>query len=232
MNSTAPLSSLDRFLASFFNAEVAARYVAPMIDGMLLTMVLGLCVIATGLVLGLALAVLRIQHVKLINGFIIAFADIFRALPPLVVIILLFFAFPYIELSMSAFTATWLALSLVLAAFTEEIFWAGMLAIPKGQWEAARSTGMGSWGTLVHVILPQAVRMTVPPLTNRTIAITKGTALGSVVALHELLNVSSSASSEAGNATPLVMGAVAYLILFIPFVVLGRWVETRFTWKR
>jgi len=232
MNSTVPLSSLDRFLSSFFNAEVAARYVAPMIDGMLLTMGLGLCVIATGLVLGLALAVLRIQHVKLINGFIIAFADIFRALPPLVVIILLFFAFPYIELSMSAFTATWLALSLVLAAFTEEIFWAGMLAIPKGQWEAARSTGMGSWGTLVHVILPQAVRMTVPPLTNRTIAITKGTALGSVVALHELLNVSSSASSEAGNATPLVMGAVAYLILFIPFVVLGRWVETRFTWKR
>jgi polar amino acid transport system permease protein len=210
---------------------VAARYVAPMIDGMLLTIGLGLCVIATGLVLGLGLAVLRIQHVKLINGFIIAFADIFRALPPLVVIILLFFAFPYIELSMSAFTATWLALSLVLAAFTEEIFWAGMLAIPKGQWEAARSTGMGSWGTLVHVILPQAVRMTVPPLTNRTIAITKGTALGSVVALHELLNVSSSASIEAGNATPLVMGAVAYLILFIPFVVLGRWVETRFAWK-
>ncbi len=232
MNSTVPLSSMDRFVSSFFNAEVAARYVAPILDGMLLTIGLGLCVIATGLVLGLALAVLRIQHVKLVNAFIIAFADIFRALPPLVVIILLFFAFPYIELSMSAFTATWLALSLVLAAFTEEIFWAGMLAIPKGQWEAARSTGMGSWGTLVHVILPQAVRMTVPPLTNRTIAITKGTALGSVVALHELLNVSSSASSEAGNATPLVMGAVAYLILFIPFVVLGRWVETRFAWKR
>jgi polar amino acid transport system permease protein len=232
MNSTVPLSSMDRFVSSFFNAEVAARYVAPILDGMLLTIGLGLCVIATGLVLGLALAVLRIQHVKLVNAFIIAFADIFRALPPLVVIILLFFAFPYIELSMSAFTATWLALSLVLAAFTEEIFWAGMLAIPKGQWEAARSTGLGPWGTLVHVILPQAVRMTVPPLTNRTIAITKGTALGSVVALHEVLNVSSSASSEAGNATPLVMGAVAYLILFIPFVVLGRWVETRFTWKR
>jgi len=232
MNSAAPLSTLDRFLSSFFNPEVAARYVVPMLDGMLLTVGLGLCVIATGLVLGLALAVMRIQHVRLVNFFIVAFADIFRALPPLVVIILLFFAFPYIDLSMSAFTATWLALSLVLAAFTEEIFWAGMLAIPQGQWEAARSTGLGPWATLVHVILPQAVRMTVPPLTNRTIAITKGTALGSVVALHEVLNVSSAASSEAGNATPLVMGAVAYLILFIPFVVLGRWVETRFAWKR
>lgn len=232
MNNAAPLSTLDRFVSSFFNTEVAARYLGPMLDGMLLTVGLGLCVIATGLVMGLLLAVVRIQHVKLVNAFIVAFADVFRALPPLVVIILLFFAFPYIELSMSAFTATWLALSLVLAAFTEEIFWAGMLAIPKGQWEAARSTGLGPWATLVHVILPQAVRMTVPPLTNRTIAITKGTALGSVVALHEVLNVSSAASSEAGNATPLVMGALAYLILFIPFVVLGRWVETRFTWKR
>jgi polar amino acid transport system permease protein len=83
-----------------------------------------------------------------------------------------------------------------------------------------------------HVILPQAVRLTVPPLTNRTIAITKGTALGSVVALHEVLNVASAASSEAGNATPLIMGAVGYLILFVPFVVFGRWVETRFAWKR
>ena len=145
MSSTAPLSSLDRFISSFFNAEVAARYVAPILDGMLLTMGLGLCVIATGLVLGLALAVLRIQHVKLVNAFIIAFADIFRALPPLVVIILLFFAFPYIELSMSAFTATWLALSLVLAAFTEEIFWAGMLAIPRanGRPPAPRAWGLG-----------------------------------------------------------------------------------------
>ena len=232
MNNAAPMSTLDRFVSSFFNTEVAARYLGPLLDGMLLTVGLGLCVIATGLVLGLLLAVVRIQHVKLVNVFIVAFADVFRALPPLVVIILLFFAFPYIELSMSAFTATWLALSLVLAAFTEEIFWAGMLAIPKGQWAAARSTGLGPWATLVHVILPQAVRMTVPPLTNRTIAITKGTALGSVVALHEVLNVSSAASSEAGNATPLVMGALAYLILFIPFVVLGRWVETRFTWKR
>jgi len=232
MNNAAPMSTLDRFVSSFFNTEVAARYLGPLLDGMLLTVGLGLCVIATGLVLGLLLAVVRIQHVKLVNVFIVAFADVFRALPPLVVIILLFFAFPYIELSMSAFTATWLALSLVLAAFTEEIFWAGMLAIPKGQWEAARSTGLGPWATLVHVILPQAVRMTVPPLTNRTIAITKGTALGSVVALHEVLNVSSAASSEAGNATPLVMGALAYLILFIPFVVLGRWVDTRFTGKR
>ena len=86
--------------------------------------------------------------------------------------------------------------------------------------------------TLVHVIVPQAVRITIPPLTNRTIAITKGTALGSVVALSEILGAAHSASSLAGNPTPLTLGAIAYLVLFIPFVIFGRWVETRFAWRR
>ena len=232
MNPAQPMSGLDRFLFSFFNPEIAGRYWQAIAEGFLLTTWLGLTIIITGLILGLALAVARAQHVKAANFFIIVFADVFRALPPLVIIIILYFAFPYIEMAMSAFTATWLSLSLVLAAFAEEIFWAGILAVPKGQWEAARSTGMSRLETLQHVVLPQAVRMTVPPLTNRVMAITKGTALGSVVALHEILNVSSSASSESGNATPLVVGAFAYLLLFIPFVWFGRWIETRFAWKR
>ncbi len=226
------MSTLERFLFSFFNPEIAGRYWKAIAEGMLLTTWLGITVIITGLVVGLTLAMARAQHVKPLNFCIIVFADAFRALPPLVIIIILFFAFPYIQMSMSAFTATWLALSLVLAAFAEEIFWAGILAVPKGQWEAARSTGMSRLEALQYVVLPQAVRMTVPPLTNRVMAITKGPALGSVVALHEILNVSSSASSESGNATPLVVGALAYLILFIPFVWFGRWIETRFAWKR
>lgn len=229
---TVEMGTLERIAFSFFNVEVGARYLEPIVKGMGLTVLLGLAVIATGVAAGLALALLRSRQFRLLNLMIVIYADVFRALPPLVVIIVLFFAFPYLDLSMSAFTATWLALSLILGAFTEEIFWAGILSIPKGQWEAARATGLGPWGAMWHVVLPQAVRLTVPPLTNRTIAITKGTALGSVVALQEVLNVSSAASSEAGNPTPLIMGAVAYLILFIPFVVFGRWVETRFAWKR
>ena len=133
---------------------------------------------------------------------------------------------------MNAFTATWLSLSLVLAAFAEEVFWAGILSVHKGQWDAALSLGLSYWKSLREVILPQAIRLTVPPLTNRVISITKGTALGSVVALHEILNVASSGASEAGNPTPLTLGAIAYLILFIPFVWFGRRLEKRFAWKR
>ena len=126
----------------------------------------------------------------------------------------------------------WLVLSLVLAAFAEEIFWAGILAVPHGQWEAARSTGLGFLQTLRHVVLPQAVRLTVPPLTNRTIAITKSTALGDRMAVGEILYQAQTGYSFSGNASPLTLGAIAYLVLFIPVVWFGRWVETRFAWKR
>ena len=223
---------LQRLVFSFFNAEVAARYWPDILYGMWVTAYLGAAVIAAGLAAGLGLAMLRSFHFRPASFSIVVFADAFRALPPLVVIIVLFFAFPYVGLAMSAFTATWLALSLVLAAFAEEIFWAGILAVPKGQTEAARSTGMSRLQTLAYVVIPQAVRLTIPPLTNRMIAITKGTALGSVVALHEIIYYASSGASEAGNPTPLTLGAAAYLVIFLPVVLASRWIETRFAWKR
>jgi len=226
------MGAWDRFVFSFFNLDIARQYLPAIGKGMVTTIWLALAVIVTGVLLGLVLALLRSYRNKLVNFFIIMFADIMRALPPLVLIILLFFALPYAGLSLEAFAATWVALSLVLAAFAEEIFWAGIVAVPRGQWEAARSTGLSKLQTLAHVVLPQAVRMTLPPLTNRVIAITKGTALGSVVALSEILNQASSSASQAGNATPMTLGALAYLVLFIPVVIFGRWIETRFAWKK
>ena len=72
--------------------------------------------------------------------------------------------------------------------------------------------------TLAYVVLPQAVRLGVPPLTNRTIAITKNTALGTVIGVGEILNQATTAQSFTGNATPLMMGAIAYIVLFVPVV--------------
>jgi polar amino acid transport system permease protein len=163
---------------------------------------------------------------------IVAFVDMFRALPPLVAILLIYFGLPNVGLNIGRFAVIWIVLSFVLAAFAEEIFWAGITATPKAQWEAARSTGLTRTQTLVSVILPQAIRLGVPPLTNRTIAITKNTALGTVIGVPEILNQATTAQSFTGNATPLMMGAVAYLIVFMPVVILGRWIETRFAWRR
>jgi polar amino acid transport system permease protein len=223
---------MGRFADTFLNWDVMAQYAPKILEGTWVTIQLAVAVVLAGIASGLALAVLRAFRFRLANALIVVTVDVLRALPPLVVIILFYFALPTVGVQMSAWMATWLALSLVLMAFAEGIFWAGILAVPKGQWEAARSTGLSFLQTLRDVVLPQAVRLTIPPLTNRTIAITKNTALGAVVAVGEILYQAQSAYSFSYNPSPLLLGAAAYLVLFIPVVYFGRWVETRFAWKR
>ena len=221
-----------RFLDAFFKPDLIERYFPAIMKGVVVTIEVAAAVVVTGIALGLVLAVARSFRVLPISALIVIFADVFRALPPLVLILLVYFGLPNVGINLPSFTVLWLVLALVLAAFAEEIFWAGILSVPKGQWEAARSTGLGFLGTLTYVVLPQALRLTVPPLTNRTVAITKNTALGTVIGVGEILNQATTAQSFAGNATPLMMGAIAYVILFIPVVVLGRFLETRFAWRR
>jgi polar amino acid transport system permease protein len=223
---------VSRFLDTFFNGTVFERYLPAILKGMVVTIEIAVVVVITGILLGLALAVVRSFRVRAVNALIVVFVDMFRALPPMVLLLLVYFGLPNVGINVPSFAVLWLVLALVLAAFAEEIFWAGILSIPKGQWEAARSTGLGFPATLAHVVLPQAIRLAVPPLTNRTIAITKNTALGTVIGVGEILNQATAAQSFSGNATPLMMGAIAYLILFVPVVALGRWLETRFAWRR
>ena len=223
---------MDAILVNFFDLEVARRYLPDILSGVVVTLELAALVVVSGLVLGLLLAVIRAFQIRPINFVLVLFVDVFRAVPPLVIMILAYFALPYAGVQFSGFVAAWLSLMLVLAAFAEEIYWAGILSVDKGQWEASRSTGLTFFDTLVHVVLLQAVRMTIPPLTNRTIAITKNTALASVVAVQEILSQAGAAQAFAANTTPLTMAAIAYLLIFAPLVVLSRWVETRFAWKR
>jgi polar amino acid transport system permease protein len=226
------MTSWERFVETFFKPAMIAQFWPDILKGVLVTVEIAAAVVVTGLVLGLALASLRAYRLAVINAVIVVFVDIFRALPPLVAILLIYFGFPSIGISLPSFVVLWLVLSCVLAAVAEEIFWAGITSTPKGQWEAARSTGVTFTTTLTHVVLPQAIRLGVPPLTNRTIAITKNTALGTVIGVGEILNQATTAQSFTGNATPLMMGAIAYIALFVPVVVLGRWIETRFAWRR
>lgn len=226
------MGTSNQFIDTFFRSELVARYLDDIAQATLVTIEVAACVIVTGIGLGLLLAIIRSYKIRTINFVIIVFSDICRSLPPLVLILLTYFGLPGFGVDLSNFCVLWIVLSLVLAAFTEEIFWAGILSVRQEQWEAARSTGLGYSLTLFFVILPQALRITVPPLTNRTIVIIKNTALGSVIGVPEILNVASTAESFVGNITPLTMGALAYLALFVPITVLGRWIETRFSWTR
>jgi polar amino acid transport system permease protein len=206
------MDAWSRFLDTFFKRELIQQYYPSILGGTLVTIEIALAVVITGIALGLALAVVRAWRVTPINALIVLYVDAFRALPPLVLVLLVFFGLPNVGINLPSFAVLWVVLSLVLAAFAEEIFWAGILS--------------------VYIVLPQAVRLTVPPLTNRTVAITKNTALGTVIGVPEILNQATTGQSFSGNATPLMMGAIAYVVLFIPVVALGRFLETRFAWRR
>src|ERR687895_6952 len=222
---------MGKFAETFLNWEVMAQYAPKIVEGFFVTLQLAAVIVITGLAAGLLAAVIRTLRFRPVHFFIVLAVGVVRGFPPPVLMIL-YFALPTVGVRFSGFVATWLALSAILAAFAEEIFWAGILAVPRGQWEAARSTGLSFMQAMNHVVLPQAVRLAIPPLTNRTIAITKGTALGAVVAVGEILYQAQTGYSFSYNPSPLTLGAVAYLILFIPVVWFGRWVETRFAWKR
>lgn len=221
---------MEQIVHLFFNVEIMVRYLPSLMQGFVTTVLMAIAVVLLGLSLGVLLALARAYQIRPLNFLIVFFVDLFRAIPPLVIIYVFYFALPYAGLTLGSISATLLTLSLVLGAFSEEVYWAALTSVPKGQWEAARSSGLTFGQSLVHVALPQATRMAIPMLTNRTIAITKGTALGSTVALQEILNAALSAQSIAANPSPLTLGALLYLVIFAPLVAYSRWIERRFGW--
>ena len=127
----------------FFNVPVMQRYLPDLLHGLWVTLALAALVVAIGLTTGFALAVFRALQLRPVNWILVPVVDLVRAVPPLVIIVLVYFALPYAGIRLSSFASTVISLAAVLAAFAEEIFWAGIVSVEAGQWEAARSTGLG-----------------------------------------------------------------------------------------
>ena len=130
-------------------------------------------------------------------------------------------------LKLTAMMSAVLALTLCYGAYSAEIFRAGIQAIPKGQTEAARSLGMTTGQTMRFVIVPQAVRLVIPPLTNEFIAMIKDTALLSVIAVPEILFTAKEKMGVVANPTPLTVAAIIYVLFTIPLIRLAARLEKR-----
>jgi polar amino acid transport system permease protein len=192
---------------------------------------------AGGLALGLALALLRLSPVATLRWLATAYIEFFRGLPALIVIVFMGFGLPI------AFQwrppgglvgAGLIALIMVAGAYMAETLRAGIQAVPKGQTEAARSLGMGSIATTTRVVLPQAFRIVIPPLTNEFVLLIKDTALLSVIGAtfdqRELTTIArdfQSSGVSAGTATSLVQAALLYLVITLPLTQLVSWLERR-----
>ena len=212
---------------TFFNWEVLVRAFPMLMRGLVNTLLLGCASILCGGIGGLIVCLARLYGPKPVRYLAIGFIDIFRALPILVVLILIYYALPFVGIRFSAFTSATLALSLVLAAFTAEVCRAGIESVPKGQFEAASALGLPFWTVMRKVILPQALSTVIPPLTSNCVSIYKDTALASVVAMPDLLKQATDAQALMANPSPLLGAAAIYLAFLWPLVRLVNYLEER-----
>ena len=218
---------MEEIVQSFFNAEIAQAAMPIVLAGLLNTVLLSLLVVPLGLIGGLILALLAQVRHPIVRWPLMAWVDFFRAFPPLVLLILLFAGLPFAGLELGGFACVAIAFFLNTGAYYGEILRAGMESIPRGQTEAARSTGLSGLQTMAWVILPQAVRNVLPDLLSNTLEVVKLTSLGSVVAVPELLFQARQAQSVTFNPTPIVMAAVIYFMLLWPVVRLLSQLENR-----
>jgi polar amino acid transport system permease protein len=176
---------------------------------------------------GMVVALLSTVRRRWVAWPLIVYVDFFRAFPPLVLLIFIFFGLPFVGLDLPAFAAVVLAFLLNTSSYYGEIFRAGIESVTSGQTEAARSTGLTRAQTLAYVVVPQAVRNVLPDLIGNTLEVVKLTSLASVVALPELLYAARSAQSVTYNPSPIVLAAAMYFVLLWPGVRLLSRLEHR-----
>jgi polar amino acid transport system permease protein len=219
--------SWNDFALAFFSLEIIGQAWPILWAGLQQTLLLSAIVVPLGLGGGMLLALLSTVRHPLVRWPLIAWVDLFRALPPLVLLIFVYAGLPFAGLEVSAIGAVAIGFFLNTGAYYGEILRAGIESVPAGQVEAARSTGLTRWQTMAHVVLPQAVRNVLPDLISNTLEVVKLTSIASVVALPELLFQARQAQSVTYNATPIVAAAVVYFILLWPVVRLLSRLENR-----
>jgi polar amino acid transport system permease protein len=199
------------------------------------TLVYTICAFTFGLVLGLLLALMRLSPVGPYRWIATAIIEFFRGVPALVVFIGFYFglplAFPGRELPGGVVGTVTIALGFVGAAYMAETIRAGIQAVPKGQMEAARSLGMSHGRAMVSIVVPQAFRIVLPPLTNELILLTKDSSLvyilGVALTEYELTKFGRDVLNQENNLTPLIGIALCYLLITIPLSIVVRRMEAR-----
>ncbi len=223
---------MEQLVQNFFNIDILIKVHPLLLQGLWMTVRLCLVVVPLGVAGGLVVAIVYSFHVRWLNWLLIAYVDFFRSFPPLVLLILVFYGLPFIGVEVPNFVAVLIAFLLNTSSYYGEIFRAGIESVSRGQWEAARSTGLGALRTMIYVILPQAVRNVAPDLTSNTLEVIKFTALASVVALPELLRMGRVSQGITYNPTPLIVVALIYLAMLWPLVRLLSRMERRMIAKR
>ena len=225
----------ERLQRSFFRLDIAGeQFPDIVVIAAKNTVVYTAIAFVGGLVLGLVFAVMKLSPIAPYRWLATVYIEVFRGLPALLTIFAIAFILPIalgVRVPGGAVGAGVLGLVLVAGAYMAETIRAGIQAVPKGQVEAARSLGMSPSRTMVSIVLPQAFRLIIPPLTNEFVLLIKDTSLlyiaGTSVTTKELTTFARGEASTSSNATPLLVAGVLYLLITVPLTRLVAWLERR-----
>ena len=208
---------LELFVENFADWDSALRAWPLLWQGLMLTVELAAVALPLGLLAGLAIGLLYALGGRVLRVMLIAWIDLFRAFPVLVLLILIYFGLPFLGVQLPAFAAAVLALVLNNSGYFGEIFRAGLVSVPHGQMEAAQALGLTRLRALRLVVLPQALRGIAAPLASNSLELVKATSIAALAALPELLRSARVAQEQTYNPTPLMVAALIYFVLLWPF---------------
>jgi polar amino acid transport system substrate-binding protein len=194
--------------------------------GAWMTLKISMVAMILAMAIGLLVALARLYGGWLLSFLAMIFVEIFRGTPLLIQLFLIFYGLPHVGIQLDPFAAAVLGLGLNYAACEAENYRAGILSIPKSQIDASRALGM-SWGqSLRHIVLPQAVRVVIPPVTNDFIALLKDSSLVSVITMVELTSIYGQLASTYFDYLGIgLLTAAVYFLIGLPFVRLSRYFE-------
>ena len=209
---------MRQILQQFFDVQIMLKVWPLLLRGLVTTLYLCALVIPLGLAGGLLVALVSLSRRASVRWAAIALVDLFRAAPPLVLLILLYSGLPFAGVRLTPTAAVCVAFFCNTSSYYGEIYRAGIESVGEGQWLAARSTGLGTSATLAWVILPQAARNVLPDLISNTIEVVKLTSIASVVSFPELLYSADMARALTFNSSPVVLAAALYVAALWPLV--------------
>lgn len=211
------------------------------LEGVVTTIILTIVSGITGTLFGLILAGMRLSRSPLLRGIATAFIGFMRAIPALVLLLLIYFTsavFPEVGFGIpftdvmfyeipvneiiTQFVAAWLGLTLIMGSHTGEIFRGGVISVPSGQVEAAKALGMGPSLTFFRVVMPQMIRVSIPALANELISLFKNTSLVSIIGYAELLTVVQSIYGRTYQTIPLLIVACIWYLAIVIISMLGQ----------
>jgi polar amino acid transport system substrate-binding protein len=214
--------------ASAHGWALVYQYRARLIDAAIMTLVLSITSMPLAMALGLLIAVMRLYGHKSLQGLSAGYVELIRGTPLMLQLFVLFYVLPRIGLTLDPLVAGIAGLAINYSAYEAEIYRAGLQAVPAGQMEAALALGMSRTLALRRVIIPQATRIVIPPVTNDFIALFKDTSVCSVITLTELTKQYSMLAQSTGGVLEFALAvAVLYMMMSLPLSWFSRWTERR-----